>query len=258
VEEYAAGAARDPYLEMALKPAEGLTEEERAFLPEALFYSDPHHMIYRYPRYGELFDRRNAQVETGARNSSARRISRSADVVATGVVRRGFQEHDPEVHEWIERTSHFTLADQRRMGEKAARDCRKGAARIRKAGRYGTHRDLDHALLSPDPATALRFQYRRHLASQRAAAPRFRLPDDARLQLSRARDYVQHRFGVAPVGSGQARARSPTKPSRSLPELGFEWSATDSGVSIRTKQTAVPVTAVSSLRMAAARGTRYA
>src|SRR5215469_8947471 len=32
VEEYAARTARDPYLEMALKPAENLTETERAFL----------------------------------------------------------------------------------------------------------------------------------------------------------------------------------------------------------------------------------
>src|SRR5947209_316312 len=62
VEEYAAGTARDPYLDIALKPSESLTEEDRAFLLKHSFYSDPGQMIYRYPRYGELFDARNAQA----------------------------------------------------------------------------------------------------------------------------------------------------------------------------------------------------
>src|SRR5437773_2960036 len=41
VEEYAAGEARDPYLQVALKPAESLTGDERAFLLKHGFYSDP-------------------------------------------------------------------------------------------------------------------------------------------------------------------------------------------------------------------------
>ena len=68
VEEYAAGQARDPFLDLALKPAENLTADERAHLLQHSFYSDPGHMIYRYPRYGELFDARNAQRKTGARD----------------------------------------------------------------------------------------------------------------------------------------------------------------------------------------------
>src|ERR1041385_5497421 len=66
VEEYAAGTAHDPYLEMALKPAESLSPEQCEFLLKHSFYSDPQRMIYRYPRYGELFDARNTQ--TRARN----------------------------------------------------------------------------------------------------------------------------------------------------------------------------------------------
>src|ERR1035441_4367017 len=68
VEEYATGTAQDPFLALALKPAEGLTEEDRRFLLQHSFYSDPGHMIYRYPRYGELFDARNGQKHSGARN----------------------------------------------------------------------------------------------------------------------------------------------------------------------------------------------
>jgi len=56
VQEYAEGKAVDPFLELALKPAETLTDQDRAFLLRHSFYSDPQRMIYRYPRYGELYD----------------------------------------------------------------------------------------------------------------------------------------------------------------------------------------------------------
>src|SRR3954466_12809023 len=68
VSEYASGAAVDPFLQMALKPAESLVDDERDFLLRHSFYSDPHRMIYRYPRYGELFDGWRAQRDSGARS----------------------------------------------------------------------------------------------------------------------------------------------------------------------------------------------
>src|ERR1051326_1314902 len=68
VEEYAAGTARDPFLELALKPAEELTDAEKEFLLRHSFYSDPTHMTHRYPRYGQLFESRNSQYRTGARS----------------------------------------------------------------------------------------------------------------------------------------------------------------------------------------------
>src|SRR5262245_1725599 len=56
VEEYARGEAQDPFLEAALKPAEDLTEAEQIFLLQNSFHANPRRMIYRYPRYGALYD----------------------------------------------------------------------------------------------------------------------------------------------------------------------------------------------------------
>ncbi len=56
VDEYARGVAIEPFLQAVLKPAEDLTEAEQGFLLQNSFHADPHHMIYRYPRYGELYD----------------------------------------------------------------------------------------------------------------------------------------------------------------------------------------------------------
>jgi alpha-amylase/alpha-mannosidase (GH57 family) len=54
VEEYARGEARDPYLELALKPAEALTEAEQAFLLQQFFPASPPRMIEPFPRFADL------------------------------------------------------------------------------------------------------------------------------------------------------------------------------------------------------------
>src|ERR1700736_2785705 len=61
VEEYAAGKARDPFLDCALKPAEVLTELEQQFMLRHFFHAHVGRMINRYPRYGELFEALSAQ-----------------------------------------------------------------------------------------------------------------------------------------------------------------------------------------------------
>src|SRR5271170_1935579 len=53
VEEYAGGEAKDPFLALALKPAETLTGAEQIFLLTNFFMA-PDRMIHRYPRYAEL------------------------------------------------------------------------------------------------------------------------------------------------------------------------------------------------------------
>src|SRR5450432_3881443 len=61
VEEYARGEAKDPFLALALKPAEALTTEEHLFMLRNFFMANPQRMIYRYPRYGELYAAYQAQ-----------------------------------------------------------------------------------------------------------------------------------------------------------------------------------------------------
>src|SRR6202162_4091681 len=110
--EYAAGEAVDPFLQVVLKRAEGLTETERAFLLKHSFYSDPQRMIYRYPRYGELYDARKAQ--TNSRSASVFGVQDLRDLQMWSQLAwfdEEFQDHDEEVAEWMRRGRNFTLAD---------------------------------------------------------------------------------------------------------------------------------------------------
>ena len=53
-----AGAAEDPFLRLALKRAESLTEAERKFLLQYFFQANIKNLVNRYPRYAELYQNR--------------------------------------------------------------------------------------------------------------------------------------------------------------------------------------------------------
>src|ERR1051326_3538302 len=57
IQDYAAGTAHDPFLDIASRPAAELTVADRRFALQYLFQAHPTHMIGRYPRYAELWDR---------------------------------------------------------------------------------------------------------------------------------------------------------------------------------------------------------
>src|SRR5437016_10785349 len=57
LEDYASGVARDPFLDVAAVPAADLAPEQREFALRYLFQANPTHMIGRYARYAELYDR---------------------------------------------------------------------------------------------------------------------------------------------------------------------------------------------------------
>ncbi len=57
IQDYVAGTARDPFLEVAAKPAKDLSPEERHFALRYLFQAHPVNVIGRYPRYRQLWER---------------------------------------------------------------------------------------------------------------------------------------------------------------------------------------------------------
>src|ERR1035441_9462700 len=200
VEEYALGLARDPFLDLALKPAEQLSADERDYLLQHSFYSDPAHMIYRYPRYGELFDARNAQRRSGSRSLFSAQELRDVQMWSQlAWFDEEFQSDDAEVRGWIERGRNFTLDDQRQMGEKQ----REIVGRVMPAYRRLATSGQIEISTTPYYHPILPLLCDSDIAGVAHAhvplPPRFRYPDDARRQLQLAREYVERHFGVVPV-----------------------------------------------------------
>src|SRR4029077_2909347 len=64
LEAFAAGRARDRYLELSLKPAAQLQESDVDFILENFFHAQRQRMIDVHPRYAELLARRGGSLPT--------------------------------------------------------------------------------------------------------------------------------------------------------------------------------------------------
>src|SRR6204780_5371190 len=118
VEEYARGEAREPFLDCALKPAESLTPAEHTFILRNFFMANPEHMIYRYPRYRELYTAAEAQKSVpDAKGIFGPQEFRDLQVLSQlAWFDEEFLEHYPEVRALVEKGRKFNLDDQALTG----------------------------------------------------------------------------------------------------------------------------------------------
>ena len=235
VAEYASGTAADPFLQMALKPAESLTDDDREFLLRHSFYSDPQRMIYRYPRYGELFDAWRAQKNSGSRSLFGAQEFRDLQMWSQlAWFDEEFQEHDPEVKDWVARGRNFTVADQRRMGEKQREIVGKVLPEYQELAGTGQIEISTTPYYHPILPLLCDSNIAGISHPGVPLPPRFRYPQDARRQLALSRDYIKNNFGVAPVGLWPSEGSVSDEVFTIAADLGFEWAATDNGVLNRT------------------------
>jgi len=62
LEAFAADHARDPFLDLSLKPAAELTDADVTFILENFFHAQRERMIHIYPRYQELLEKRGSRT----------------------------------------------------------------------------------------------------------------------------------------------------------------------------------------------------
>jgi alpha-amylase/alpha-mannosidase (GH57 family) len=237
VEEYAAGQAVDPFLRLALKPSESLTDDERSFILNYFFQANPARMIYRYRRYGELYDAwlaANRNPKRALRYFADQAVRDLQALSQLAWFDEEFQSGDPEVRELIEKERDYSPGDLAVVGRKQAEIL---AAVIPQYEKLAAREQIE---ISTTP------YYHPILPllcdSDIAGVPhpyiplpsRFRYPQDARLQLARSREFIEARFGRAPRGLWPSEGSVSEEALAIAAECGFEWAATDNGVLART------------------------
>ncbi len=236
VEEYAAGNARDPFLDCALKPAETLGEDERAFILRNFFHANVDRMIHRYPRYSELFHAWQAQKNaSAARGAFGVQEFRDLQVLSQlAWFDEEFQEHDPTVRGLIEKGRGYTLEDQAAMGEKQRELLGLVIPEYKKLAATGqieiSTTPYYHPILPLLCDSNIAAVAHPHVPLPRG----FSYPEDARKQLEMAREYIRRVFGVAPVGLWPSEGSVSDQVFQIASDTGFEWAATDNGVLDRT------------------------
>ena len=234
LEEFAAGRARDPYLDLGLKPASDLSDTEIAFILDNFFHAQRQRMIEIYPRYSELLERRGRAAPAPAeRHLVAARFSvedlrdlqvwhklawldpfyltgdrRVQDLITKG---RNFSEDDKATLRTVELELLNRVIPEYR--EAAAR----GQIEISTSPFY-------HPIL---PLLCDTDIYRRTHPNSPMPRQRFQHPEDAAEQLERAAACHARLFGQRPVGLWPSEGSVSDAIVPLVAGAGFKWMATD-------------------------------
>ncbi|HXY13791.1 MAG TPA: glycoside hydrolase family 57 protein [Terriglobales bacterium] len=233
IQDYATGVARDPFLDVASKPARDLTPEERRFALQYLFQANPVNTIGRYPRYRELWERFRG---TGDSPERADRYFQPQDFTDLQVLSQiaWFDEFflaEPDIARLVEKGSGFSLDDQKyviaRERELIGKVLPAHAAAAQQGRIEISTSPFYHPIL---PVVCDTNQGAVSSPGLPLPQNRFRHPEDAREQLIRGLDLHQQVFGVRPVGVWPSEGSVSEEVLAIAQSLGVRWMATDEGV----------------------------
>jgi alpha-amylase/alpha-mannosidase (GH57 family) len=246
VDEYARGEAHDPYLVLALKPAETLTAPEQIFLLQQFLQPHPLHMIQALPRYAGLYEARHSQssLEMARRRFSIQDF-RDLQVISQLLwFDEEFRVTDPEVRDLFAKGRDYTLDDQRLVGRKQLEILGQVIPVYREMATTGRI----EVSTTPYYHPILPLLCDSNIASVSHPGiplpPAFRYPEDAHAQLEMARHYVEREFGVAPVGLWPSEGSVSDETFGIAAEVGYRWAASDSGVLANTLGRVIGVDAI--------------
>jgi alpha-amylase/alpha-mannosidase (GH57 family) len=207
-----------------------LSEAQRTFVLRYFFQANVARMIYRYPRYGQLYEAR----ESLARHATIQDL-RDLQVLNQLV---WFDEdqlrRDGELAELARKGTDYSLADQRLLTLKQREALASvlpvyshfaGTGQIEISTTPFYHPilpllcDSDIAQVShPGVTLPTRFQY----------------PGDAKEQLTLARSYMKEKLRVEPVGLWPSEGSVSDQALAIAADAGFRWAASDNGVLSQT------------------------
>ncbi|HVP52897.1 MAG TPA: glycoside hydrolase family 57 protein [Terriglobales bacterium] len=233
IEDYAAGTAKDPFLEIASKPAAELAPAERRFALQYLFQANHTHMIGRYPRYRELFQQFRSTGENVDRALGYFRPQDLADLQVLSQI-AWFDEfflEDREVAALVRKERGYSREDQelalRKQREFLKQVLPAYAAAARRGGIEISTSPFYHPIL---PLLCDTDQGRVSSPGLPLPKQRFRHPEDAEEQLRRGLDLHQRVFGVRPQGVWPSEGSVSEEVIAIAHKLGVKWMATDEGV----------------------------
>ncbi|MSO57243.1 MAG: glycoside hydrolase [Acidobacteria bacterium] len=226
LEAFAGERARDWHLELGLKPAAALTDNDRAIILSEFFHAPRGRMIELYPRYAELLQERD-------RNGGYT----DADFLDLQVwhklawVDPFYLDSDPRVGRLIEKQRHFTEEDKLELRAVELEILRRVIPEYREAAQRGqvelSTSPFYHPIL---PLLCDTDVYLRTHPAAAVPRPPYRQPEDAAEQLARARQCHLRLFGHEPLGLWPSEGSVSDAAAELAANAGFHWMATDEAI----------------------------
>jgi alpha-amylase/alpha-mannosidase (GH57 family) len=235
IEDYAGGRAHEPAYEVAFKPADSLTPDERENLITYSFQINGN-LVHRFPRFRELDERIRAM---GKRHAA--KVLSLHDVLDLQVLSQlaWFDEiylaEDEEVRALVSVGRGYTESDKTLVASKESEIFQAILEAYRKAAARGQVELSTSAFYHP----ILPLVCDSNVASEShpgVTLPKriFRHPEDARVQLAAAIGLHERVFGQRPRGVWPSEGSVSDEALALAASQGFVWAATDEGVLGRT------------------------
>ncbi len=230
LEAFAEGRARDWHLELGLKPADALTEHDRATMLLEFFHAPRARMIDRYLRYAELLQKRDAGASYTTQDFLDLQVWHKLawvdpfyldnDERARGLVdkQRGFNEADKAALRALELEILGRVIPEYRAAAE------RGQVELSTSPFY-------HPIL---PLVCDTDIYLRTHPAAAVPRPAFRHPEDAAQQIVRARHCHHRLFGHEPAGLWPSEGSVSDEAAELAARAGFQWMATDEAILGRT------------------------
>ena len=234
LQDYASGTAREPMQEIAFTRASDLTPQDRLFILQYFFQANVEHLISRYPRYLQLYERMQANQFVAERALPFFRDNDFTDLQVLSQLAwfdELFLAHDPEIRALVSKGQGYNYEDQMVLQERQ----RQAIQKVLDAYKAAADRGQIEISTSPFYHPILPLLCDSNVAAEayggvRLPHLRFQHPEDARLQLERAIDLHRKIFGRSPHGLWPSEGSVSEEVLRISSSLGFRWAATDQQV----------------------------
>jgi alpha-amylase/alpha-mannosidase (GH57 family) len=236
LEDYASGRFDEPWFQVAFRSIDLLTAEDKSEILARAFQVNREHLISRWRRFVELYERVEASGNRSALTTFGPRDWRDLQVLSQlAWMDEEWLSRDPVVSELASKGRDFSEKDKERLGNKQLEFLGLVLPIYREAAARGqvelSTTPFYHPILPLLCDTSIA-----RVANPSTPLPArpFRHPEDAREQLVRARAYHERVFGSLPAGLWPSEGSVSNEALALAAELGFRWFGTDEGVLGRT------------------------
>ena len=231
LEDYIAGTAFDPYLQVSLTPTEQLGREQQQFIVEHFFDANHHTLIDPHPRYAQLYQQRQEKGQAWCLENW--QLQDYSDLLAwhnLAWIDPLFWD-DPEIQAWLKQGRDFSLSDRQRIYSKQRQILAKIIPQHREMQFKGqlevTTTPYTHPIL---PLLADTNAGRVAVPNMTLPQHRFQWAEDIPRHLRKAWDLYEDRFGQTPRGLWPSEQSVSPEILPYIAKQGFKWICSDEAV----------------------------
>jgi alpha-amylase/alpha-mannosidase (GH57 family) len=239
LEEYASGKVKDKFLDITLKDANTLTEDEKAFILNNFFMANWDTMIAPYARYNELLEKRGKK-DFNNNDNEIKNILKIFSVEDFRDLQVWFnlswtdpywRKNDDFIAYLYNKSRNFTEEDKNKLIQKHIEIC---GMVVKKHKELQDKGQIDvsvtpfyHPILPLlcDTNSALEATPKITLPSKR-----FSYPEDALWHINTATSYYEKLFGKKPLGMWPSEGSVSNTAVELISDAGLKWIATDEAV----------------------------